>query len=375
MADAQGRFKIESLDPTLVFRLAVAAPGFRTKYVSKVDPAAGPVKVSLEPLALAKVGPKNKLVARVVDPQGRPVPNAKVDFDGIYYETGGSSYVAIQGFDHLAVTDAKGEFVLTSEKAFASTGVTVEAHGLARQMYQRLEAGKMHELHLVKGNTVTGRMVGAGKPIANAEIGLAGANRLGGEFIGTFAATTDAAGRFVFPNLPPGKECFIYSHMCEAGANGGVVSWHKFTTGADSTITGLGDLIVQPAFRVSGRVVLSDGKPLPRGIRAMLSRDEAWDQLPNVPVKPDGSFTFDGVPAESVGVSVDVPGYCLSLQNPSLDRLNGLSIVGQVSGNIQGLVILEEPGQFKRDLSGPYKPDDMPRDKPLRGVTPEKLSH
>ena len=57
---------------------------------------------------------------------------AKVDFDGIYYETGGSSYVAIQGFDHLAVTDAKGEFVLTSEKAFASTGVTVEAHGLAR---------------------------------------------------------------------------------------------------------------------------------------------------------------------------------------------------------------------------------------------------
>lgn len=374
MADAQGSFKIESLDPSLVFRLAVVAPGFRPKLVSKVDPAAGLIKVRLEPLALAKVGPKNQLVARVVDPEGQPVAHAKVDFEGIYYEGGGGSFGAIEGVDPLAVTDAKGEFVLTSEKSFASMSVTVEARGLARQKYQQLEAGKTHALRLVKGNAVTGRLVSAGKPVANGSIGLVGANRSAERFIGTFAATIDAAGRFVFPNLPPNEQCFIYSHMCEAGANGGVAPGRKFTTGGDTATTDLGDLVVRPAFRVAGRVVLSDGKPLPKGLRAMLSRDEAWDQLPNVEVAADGSFVFDGVPAESVGVSVNVPGYCLSLQNPSLDRLNGFSIVGRVSGDIRDLVILMEPGQFKHDWNRPYKPDDLPRDKPLRGVAPEKLS-
>jgi hypothetical protein len=63
----------------------------------------------------------------------------------------------------------------------------------------------------------------------------------------------------------------------------------------------------------------------------------------------------------------------MSLQNPSLDRLNGFSIVGRVSGDIRDLVILQEPGQFKHDWNRPHNPDDLPRDKPLRGVAPEAL--
>jgi len=372
MADALGTFKIESLDPTLQFRLAVVSPGFRPKLVSKVDPASGPIKVTLEPLVLARVGPKNKVLGRIIDPEGRPVPHAKVDFDGISFESGGTSFGLIEGVDPVAVSDSKGEFALTSEKDCKAMSVTVEARGLARKKYRDLATGKMQDLRLVKGVAVSGRLVSAGKPIPNATIGLAGAERSAEEFIGTYSVITDAQGRFVFSNLPPDKACFIYSHMCEAGANGGVASVTKFTTGADSTATDFGDLVVRTAFRLGGRVVLSDGKPLPKGIRAMLSREDAWDTLPNVPVASDGSFLFDGVPAESVGLSVNVPDYCLSLQNPSLDRLNGLSIVGTVSGDIHGLVILQDPGHFKHDWNRAYNPDDQPRHKPLRGAPAEK---
>ena len=64
--DAQGKFEIESPDATLLFRLLVAAPGYRPRFVAKVDPATGPVTVKLERQALAKLGPKNKLTGEVV---------------------------------------------------------------------------------------------------------------------------------------------------------------------------------------------------------------------------------------------------------------------------------------------------------------------
>ena len=351
----------------------MAAPGYRPRFVPKVDPATGPVTVKLERQALAKLGPKSKLTGEVVDPQGQPVRQARVDFEGVYNEGGGGSFGAIEGVDPLTVTDAKGEFVLTSEKPFSSLSVTVEARGLARQRFPQLESGRRHELRLAKGNAVTGRLVLGSRPVPSATVGLVGVDRSMERSIGDYAVTSDQQGRFLFPNLPAGKACFVYSLMRQAPMNGGVAPIQKFTTGADGATTDLGDLVIRPAFRLTGRVVLSDGKPLPPGIRAMLGREEAWDTLPNVDLAADGSFAFQGVPPESVGLSVNVPAYRLSLRNPSLDRLNGFSIIGRVSGDLEHLVILQEPGQFKHDWNRPSSPDDQPRDKPLRGLPPDQL--
>ena len=91
----------------------------------------------------------------------------------------------------------------------------------------------------------------------------------------------------------------------------------------------------------------------------MLGREQAWDTLPNVDVAPDGSFVFEGVPKESVSISPRLKGFRLSLQNPSLDRLNGFSIVGRVEGNIDDLVILFKPGEFRPDHNNPG-PDPQP---------------
>ena len=98
----------------------------------------------------------------------------------------------------------------------------------------------------------------------------------------------------------------------------------------------------------------------------MLGRQQAWDQLPNVDVSSDGRFVFDGVPKESVDVSPRLKGYRLSLRNPSLDWLNGFSLVGRVEGEINELLILLEPGEFVRDYRSDPGQDSQPYDKPLR---------
>jgi hypothetical protein len=61
--DAQGDFKIESLDPQLRFQILVVAPGYKPKFVSKVDPAKGPLKVSLEVSRAGEAPPGNGVVA------------------------------------------------------------------------------------------------------------------------------------------------------------------------------------------------------------------------------------------------------------------------------------------------------------------------
>jgi hypothetical protein len=220
MADAQGKLKIDSLDPALVFRILVAAPGCRPQFV------------------------------------------AKVDFEGIHTENGGGSYGAVEGVDPLAVTDRNGEFLLTSVKPFASRSVTVEARGFARREYRQLATGQVHELRHAKGATVIGCLILNHKAVANAAIGLVGIDRTIGEDIGNYQAITDSQGQFLFPNIPAGKACFVCSLMSEAKANGGVAPTKRFTTANDDAANNLGKLALLPAYRITGRMLLSDGKPL-----------------------------------------------------------------------------------------------------------------
>jgi hypothetical protein len=352
----------------LLFRILVAAPGHRPQFATKVDPAKGPLAVKLTRQQLDGLGPNQKLVGRVVDPQGRPVEGAKVDFDGIYYAGGGGAFGAIQGVDPLAVTDAQGKFLLTSKQPFVGMSVMVSARGFASRRFSRLAGGQPQDLRLTEGASVTGRLVCDGRAVPGVGVGLDGADRSAEHWIGDYSVATDDQGRFLFVNMPADTACYLYSVMSDAARAGGVLPSRRFATGADGATTDLGDLQVRPAYRVSGRVVLADGKPVPAGTRAMLGRADAWDTLPNVGLGANGSFTFTGVPPESVELSVRVPGYRFAAQNPSLDRLNGLGLLGRVTGNISNLVILLEPGQFKPDWNRPYNPNDQPRNQPLRGV-------
>lgn len=86
--DAQGHFKIESLDPTLLFRILVVARDCRPQYVTKVDPAKGWVNVVLESRGNADALPGNTVIGRVLDPQGKPIEGAAVESDGVHHGDG-----------------------------------------------------------------------------------------------------------------------------------------------------------------------------------------------------------------------------------------------------------------------------------------------
>jgi hypothetical protein len=153
----------------------------------------------------------------------------------------------------------------------------------------------------------------------------------------------------------------------------GALAVKEVRTGANRSEMALGDLAVQPGHKLAGRVVLADARPLPAGIRVLLSRDEAWDyQMAEVDEK--GAFAFEGLPAEGYQLSVNVPGYHVSPKNLSYDLLNKLALVGMVRTDSEGLRLLLEPGKaerpggISRDLFEEYR---RRRDGPLRGAPGE----
>jgi hypothetical protein len=307
-------------------------------------------------------------MGRVINREGKPVEGAKVEFDWVETDDGrGCGGVCDEwGVEPLAVSDSDGAFVLTAKKPFDHMSVSVEARGLAKGKFLKLASGQGHELRLGEGAVIAGRVLSGGKGVARTSVGLVSVDRSMEAFTGDFEIGTSTEGRFAFLTIPPGRDYFIYTMMKDAKQNGGVAAIRKARAGRDGETSAVGDLIVEPAFRIAGRLVLANGAPLPPGARIMLGREEAWDQLPNVDVSPDGRFVFEGVPKESVSVSPRLKGYSLSLLNPSLDRLNGFSIVGKVEGNIDDLVILLEPGEFRRPDDNDRNPDPQPYKKPLR---------
>lgn len=66
------------------------------------------------------------------------------------------------------------------------------------------------------------------------------------------------------------------------------------STKHDAEIVDIGDIQIKPAYRLRGNVGLSDGKPIPDGMRVTMSSESAWDdQTATLP--PDGDFEFLGL--------------------------------------------------------------------------------
>lgn len=367
-ADAAGDFKISSLDPRLVFRILAAAPGYKPKFVSKVDPAKGPVEIRLAPIELATAPACNSLHGRVVDTNGAPIAGAVVEANGIREFNGGGRWGELQGVDPLAVTDRKGDFVITSIKPFDMMDVRASARGYANRTFTKLASGnEVHTLTLTTGAAIEGRVLFHGKPLAHVEMSIASADRTMDASTAYMDIGTDLDGRFVVYNLPPDSSYSVSGTM-NSLAPIGVITVRPAQTGNDGSVTDLGDLIVTPGYRMSGRVLLADGKPLPPKTRLLISRDSAWDSI-QVALPPDGRFDVSNVPCETYSLSVRVPGYYLSPKNASYDTLNPGRLVGRVDGDTTHLLILLDRG---KNGPGPqdYSSDESewPQNRPLEGI-------
>lgn len=361
-SDAAGQFTIPSLDPELRFQILVVAPEHQPKFVDKVDPAEKPIKVTLKPRA-GGATPNQRLVGRVVDPDGSPVAGAVVNIRGV---TRGEStrFGGNKDIDPLAVTDGQGEFVINGQDAFDAAGVDVVARGFAKGIFQRLETGgKVHELKLAAGASIKGRVLKDGKPLAGVEIGVSGTERNSEIYVGNYSVATDAEGRFLFVNLPAKTSYQLYGLMKSLTEHGSIPA-RVVRLGNDGDTFDAGELTVTPGFTLAGELRLKDGKPVPANTRVLLSRENAWDSHQTT-AATNGQFRFENVPAECVGLSTRIKGYQMSPRNGSIDPLNPYHLIGRIVTNKLDLIVEFVPGENATRLEG----DQMAvREEPLRGV-------
>jgi hypothetical protein len=388
-----GSFIIRKLDSSLIFRLLVVRDGFEPAFVAKVDPLHGPIRAELKRLEPSQLPTRQKLGGRVVDPDGTPVIGAEIS--PVMFNT-----EAHRGFkpgivDPIAVTNLRGEFLLTSKSPIESITVKVQARGLASKIFRGLEpAGSNRELKLGRGVTVTGRILREGKPLAGVVVGLVQARRTAEDFLGPTQIATDSSGRFTFSNVtaagqgtqfPPwvahnyGSDdlYYVYGIMSSFKAFGSLPIV-DVTVGADESTTDVGDLKVGSGHRVAGRITLSDGKPVPPHTRLTVGRERAWDwQI--IDVDAAGRFLAEGLPAENYEMSSIIKGYELSSQNAGASPFNMGSLEGRVDQNVTDLVILYEPSngtrrnarQFdQRELRKAMDEFKVRRAQLIRGVNP-----
>ena len=366
-AEAQGNFKIEALDPQLTFQVLAVAKGYQPKSVSKVDPTNGPVKIELEPIESADAAPDRSLRGRVADAKGQPIEGAVVDMQGIETKDGGGSWGALAGIDPLAVTDTNGEFLITAKKPFDMMDVRVSARTFADKNFSRLPAGKPNELVMTEGAAVTGRVVADGRPVSGVSIGISGVERRSGVYAGHYEIGTDAEGRFVLVNIPPDIDFWIYGNMNSLKSHG-AIPLQKFRSRTDGETTKFGDLSVAPAHRLAGRVVLSDGQPLPSKVRLLVSREDAWDSM-QITLDANGSFDTTGIPNELVNLSARVKGYHVSARNLSVDQLNPYRLIGRVDRDITNLLFVLEKGPDPQPDYHNVDPEyHLIRERTLRGA-------
>lgn len=365
--DADGRFTIPGLNPDLMFRLLVVAKGYRPEYIKDADPQFGTAYAVLRPLKITDVPPENRVIGKLIDPDGKPVAGATIDVEGArltQYTTWGGQSGRV---DPLAVSDENGEFFFNCTNDVLGIAVTIEGRALAKRKMM-LDTGKAHLVRLKHGVTVTGRLLHEGQPVTGAAVSMSTQERESSVFMRGFDVATDKDGRFVLANVPANNRYLLYTKMSDMRGRNATLPPQTVNTGADDSTAKLGDLTLKPAYTVSGKVVLADGKELPAATRIHLGLEDAWDYQETM-IAEDGSFEFEAVPAESISLSLRVPGYRISAKNPNKDWLNEGRMVGRLSGNVEDFTIhLETGDRFPRDSGPDDGGDRQPRNKPLQGA-------
>src|SRR5260370_41086112 len=146
--------------------------------------------------------------------------------------------------------------------------------------------------------TIGGGLVRDGKHVPNAEVGLVARQRgwaanlkLVGYPLPEARIGTNEDGTFAITNVPPGVEWYVYGKMESLAARGGAPVV-ECATKRDGEEIDLGELSITPALPLGGKVVLSDGKPIPVGMRITISSARAFDSQTAL-LGEDGLFRFN----------------------------------------------------------------------------------
>lgn len=310
--DAEGNFTIAGLNPDLRFKLLAVKDGFSAAFIDNVDPAKGPAQTTaLKPRPPIEDA-SQYVRGLVVDGHGRPLRDAVVEQQGIGYIGPRGithSFGPMDWIDLMAVTNEKGEFEFAYGKPAVEMTLVVTARGMAPKLFTLKTGAERKTLTVTEGAMVTGRLLKPdGTPMANAEIGLVSHSRISGEVIPEVRIGTKEDGTFAITNVPAGRVFLLYPKMDSLAASGFAAPAIPCETADDGQEVNVGNIRLRPSYTLRGKVVLSDGKPVPPDMHVTLSADWGMEgQMATIAA--DGSFEFKGLTSAVYSVIPAVKGY------------------------------------------------------------------
>jgi Carboxypeptidase regulatory-like domain len=313
--DAQGRFTITGLNPTLKFRLLVVKDGFTATAKGGVDPAQGP----LQPIKLNPRAPstdESEIVhGRVTDVDGNPIAGALIEPVGA---TQGDvrSLGTLNWIDPLAATNASGEFVIVATKPVENVMLKISPRALAPKLVTEPTGPAINSVVLTEGATIMGRLAEPnGTPIAHAEVVMTSHDRGNGESFSDMRVGTDNDGSFVFTSVPAHRIWGIYPTSESLQNRNLTAGPHWCETIADRQVVDVGRITLHPGLTVSGKINLLDNSAIPPGMHVTLGTEWAADNR-LTDIASDGSFEFKTLARGIYFLSVGIPGYTLAADTP-----------------------------------------------------------
>lgn len=315
-SDGEGNFTITGLDPNLWFTLLVVHDGYSAAYLKEIDPGKGAAANAVLN-ARPAVNDVSQLVrGRVVDAYGRPIKDAVVEQRGVTVQgkngqLGGTRFGPRDWIDQMVVTNEEGEFEIAYGAPAVQMILQVTARGMAPKLFTETTGGERKLLAVAEGAVIRGRLVQNGKPVGSAEVGLITHERTAGTVFPEMRVGTKDDGTFVFTNVPAGRIWVLYPKMESLASRDIGADVVLCETKDNGQEVDLGDISLKPAYRLKGRVILSDGKAVPPDMHVTLSADRAFDSQ-IVPIHGDGTFEFQGLPTGVYSISPGVKGYHLA---------------------------------------------------------------
>jgi uncharacterized GH25 family protein len=360
-SDASGAFILDAFDSRLSYHIVVAADHFKAKEISASINSKKPLAVKLQPQP-ADLNADNLVTGHVVDPDGKPVAGALISINGEAMPNG-HQFGGIQNVDQRAVSGEDGAFTIVADRSGRNFDLLVEHPSFASQL-THAASGETCEISLSRGTSVTGRLVKDGQPLAGVEMSIAQSDRNSERCVGFFSTGTDAEGKFKFDHLPASDQYQIIAAMQSLGDRG-ATSPVTIKSNADETPADAGDLTVEPAFTVSGEIILPPGKKIPPNASAFLSIEDSADST-SAKIAPDGKFKFTGVRRGTVQIWISAKGLAFSPENTSYFS-NYHSMVGRVDGDTTLRIKLEEadPQKTQNYSNEGAQPFEA---KPLEGI-------
>jgi protocatechuate 3,4-dioxygenase beta subunit len=312
VTDTEGNFTIAGLNSDLLFKLLVVKDGYSAVFVDKVDPVTGPAPVaSLKPRT--PVEDASQVVrGRVVDGRGNPVKDAIVEQAGVTFRGPrgiGRLFGAIDWIDLVAVSNEKGEFEIAYSKPAVEITMNLSPRGMAPKLITEPTGADRKTITVTDGATIRGRLVGPdGKPVANAEVGLSAHSRLSGTTFPEVRIGTREDGTFAITNVPAGRIWLVYPKMASLAERALAGNARPSETKDDGQEVDVGDIQLVSAYTLRGKVVLSDGKPIPPEMRVTLATDWGPDTQ-MTQLAADGAFEFHGLTKGIYTLGPAVRGY------------------------------------------------------------------